>query len=50
MPFRTRHRIWTIDMDDGSWAASCERCGDLGRGTAGYVEWIAEIHAAVNAA
>jgi hypothetical protein len=43
--FRSRHRVWTIRMDSGHWAAACERCGSLGPdGSEVYAAYLVAIH------
>ena len=41
---RRAHRVWLIDMGDGSWAASCEACGLLCRTTRAVASTTAETH------
>jgi hypothetical protein len=41
---RKNHRLWLIDMGDGSWACSCEACGLLCRDSESIAESAGELH------
>jgi hypothetical protein len=45
MKTRTRQRrLWLVDMLDGTWTVSCQRCGLLGRGPKRWADRAAKRH------
>jgi hypothetical protein len=39
-----RRRVWLVNMLDGTWAVSCQRCGFLGRGPQPMADQVAGQH------
>jgi hypothetical protein len=45
MKTRTRQRrLWLVNMLDGTWVVSCQRCGFVGRAPKRVANEIAELH------
>jgi hypothetical protein len=42
--YQRPHKVWQIDMGDGTWAVACTKCGAICRDTRAIANSAASLH------